>query len=259
MPGTPYAPLILALALGVLFVGLIAFSRGHWRRRGGGAVRDSRVALAATQPRSESRSPPCLKLRCANACCRLAASGASHPAGIGVWTLVLTEAAIFAYLLFSYFYLASQANGDWPLGGVPSLKLAVAQHLHFAIEQRRAHLGRAQRGSQGSSLAASRRACALAHSRNRLCDRATARVARPSRSRFIRALMAPVTSPSRDFISRMSIVGLLMLLRCSSGRCEAISIAQRHAPLTIGAIYWHFVDVVWLIVFTALYIVPRFR
>jgi cytochrome c oxidase subunit 3 len=47
----------------------------------------------------------------------------------GVWTLVLTEAAIFAYLLFSYFYLASQANGDWPMGGPPSLKLAAPNTL----------------------------------------------------------------------------------------------------------------------------------
>ena len=33
--------------------------------------------------------------------------------------------------------------------------------------------------------------------------------------------------------------------------------AQRHAPITIGAIYWHFVDAVWLVVFIALYLVPR--
>ncbi len=47
----------------------------------------------------------------------------------GVWTLVLTEAAIFVYLLFSYFYLASQANGEWPIGGAPSLALAAPNTL----------------------------------------------------------------------------------------------------------------------------------
>ena len=33
---------------------------------------------------------------------------------------------------------------------------------------------------------------------------------------------------------------------------------ERHSLLTIGAIYWHFVDVVWLLVFATLYLSPYF-
>ena len=32
---------------------------------------------------------------------------------------------------------------------------------------------------------------------------------------------------------------------------------RRHAPMLIGAIYWHFVDAVWLAVFFTFYIAPR--
>ena len=31
---------------------------------------------------------------------------------------------------------------------------------------------------------------------------------------------------------------------------------RRHAPVTIGSIYWHFVDVVWLFIFFTFYITP---
>lgn len=32
--------------------------------------------------------------------------------------------------------------------------------------------------------------------------------------------------------------------------------ARRHAPVAIGAIYWHFVDAVWLAVFFTIYVTP---
>jgi len=33
--------------------------------------------------------------------------------------------------------------------------------------------------------------------------------------------------------------------------------AKRHVHVTIGLIYWHFVDIVWLVVFTTFYLTPR--
>jgi heme/copper-type cytochrome/quinol oxidase subunit 3 len=32
---------------------------------------------------------------------------------------------------------------------------------------------------------------------------------------------------------------------------------KRHAAISIGAVYWHFVDAVWLLVFTTFYLTPR--
>ena len=43
----------------------------------------------------------------------------------GMVTLIATETALFAYLLFSYFYVASQNGGAWPPGGPPKLDLAI--------------------------------------------------------------------------------------------------------------------------------------
>ena len=39
----------------------------------------------------------------------------------GVWTLIVTEAALFGYLLVSYYYLHLQTERQWPPEGLPSL------------------------------------------------------------------------------------------------------------------------------------------
>ena len=43
----------------------------------------------------------------------------------GMWTVIATEAALFAYLLFSYFYLGAQGSPGWLLEPHPSLKYAL--------------------------------------------------------------------------------------------------------------------------------------
>ena len=35
--------------------------------------------------------------------------------------------------------------------------------------------------------------------------------------------------------------------------------SARNSPVSIGALYWHFVDAVWIVIFTTYYIVPRLR
>ena len=37
----------------------------------------------------------------------------------GAWLLVTTEAALFGYLLFGYFYVTTQAAAPWPPDGPP--------------------------------------------------------------------------------------------------------------------------------------------
>ena len=51
-------------------------------------------------------------------------SGTRASGWYGLLFVIGTEAALFAYLLFSYFFLASQAPGIWPPHGVPSMRIA---------------------------------------------------------------------------------------------------------------------------------------
>jgi cytochrome c oxidase subunit 3 len=55
------------------------------------------------------------------------------------------------------------------------------------------------------------------------------------------------------------VAGLLMIALLLVWAALGYFSKDRHAPLTIGAIYWHFVDAVWLVVFATLYLLPYIR
>jgi heme/copper-type cytochrome/quinol oxidase subunit 3 len=48
---------------------------------------------------------------------------------------------------------------------------------------------------------------------------------------------------------------VVVFIRAARGHFRA----GRHEAITNVALYWHFVDVVWLAVFTSLYITPHLR
>jgi heme/copper-type cytochrome/quinol oxidase subunit 3 len=52
------------------------------------------------------------------------------------------------------------------------------------------------------------------------------------------------------------ILGLLLLLPLTIWSGLGSFGPRRSAPVSIGAIYWHFVDAVWLVVFFTIYITP---
>ena len=53
------------------------------------------------------------------------------------------------------------------------------------------------------------------------------------------------------------LVGLLILAALTLWTALGLFDARRHAAVGIGAIYWHFVDAVWLAVFASLYVTPH--
>jgi cytochrome c oxidase subunit 3 len=52
------------------------------------------------------------------------------------------------------------------------------------------------------------------------------------------------------------VVGLLILLMLSVWIALGYFNSRDYVGVTIGGLYWHFVDVVWLLVFTSLYLTP---
>lgn len=173
----------------------------------------------------------------------------------GVVFVVATEAALFVYLLFSYFFLASQAPGPWPPSGAPPIASAAINTAILLASSVTAWWG--QRGIEKNASGQLIAGLAL--------------------SLILGAVFAGVQvhdwmhkpfNPATDAYSSLfyTITGVhiahvavgLFILAClivwaSLGRFSA----QRHLHVTVGVIYWHFVDAVWLVVFTTFFITPR--
>jgi heme/copper-type cytochrome/quinol oxidase subunit 3 len=54
------------------------------------------------------------------------------------------------------------------------------------------------------------------------------------------------------------LIGLLMSLVVQAKAAVGRITTERHETLRVFSMYWHFVDVVWIFVFSSLYISPHF-
>ena len=176
----------------------------------------------------------------------------------GWWAMVLviaTEAMFFVYLLFGYLYLDSLARGAWPPEGPPRLTLAAPNTVLLLAssgtawwaerEIARGAIGRFRIGLLvtfilGASFLGIQ---GLEYARERFT---------PS-SHAYGSLFFTITG----FHAAHLAVGLLMLLvvqlRAAFGHFDA----RRHLAVANVTMYWHFVDAVWVVVFTTLYLLPN--
>lgn len=184
----------------------------------------------------------------------LGSPGRLAPGWSGMLALLVTEGALFAYLLFSYFYLASQSTGAWPPDGPPRLALAAANTLILLASsacaiwaERGIRLGRKSRLIAGLAGAL---ALGIAFAAIQFFE---------WRSRGFTlsydaygSLYFTITG----FHMAHVIAGLLMLAAMLSWSMLGYFDSRRHAAISIGTLYWHFVDAVWVAVFAALYLTP---
>jgi heme/copper-type cytochrome/quinol oxidase subunit 3 len=169
--------------------------------------------------------------------------------------LVATEAALFAVLLFSYFFIGAHAS-VWPpdgprpltLTGINTIVLLTSSLTMWwatsGIEAGR--VGRLRAGLALTLVLGIAFACVQSVE--------WAHLPFSPATHSYGSLFYTITG----FHGAHVIVGLLMiavvLLRALLGHFSA----NRCLAVRLTAIYWHFVDVVWLFVFTTLYLSPRF-
>jgi heme/copper-type cytochrome/quinol oxidase subunit 3 len=171
----------------------------------------------------------------------------------GMWCLIATEASLFAYLLFSYFYLASQSHGGWA-PEMPKLRLALPNTIILIASSFVLRWGETgiRKGSRGRLLLGLGGAFVLGavfsvlqmlewHSKKfGLSDNAYAA------SYFV----------TTGFHMAHVVGGLLVIATLFLWAVLGKFDAEHHAAVSIGSLYWHFVDVVWLAVFTTFYLLP---
>ncbi|MGN6393451.1 MAG: cytochrome c oxidase subunit 3 [Gemmatimonadales bacterium] len=184
----------------------------------------------------------------------LRGSRARSPGFWGMMLLIATEASLFAYLLFSYFYLGSMAAGPWPPDGPPSLKLVIPNTILLLLSSATMYWAESgiREGNKGRL-----RMGLLATLVLGMVFLAIQGV------EYSKKHFTPTTSAYGSLFFTITgfhgahvFVGLLMIAVILARAYLGHFRAGRHEAVTNVSWYWHFVDVVWLCVFTSLYISP---
>jgi len=172
----------------------------------------------------------------------------------GVLALIVTEGSLFGYLLFTYFYLASQSEQHWPPEGLPVLLIPgintlilLASSLFVWVCERCI-----QRRLFNWSLASMALAIGLGVCFVAIQLSEWGKKTYDMTSNLYGSLYFTITG----FHMVHVIVGLVILMALLLWIALGYFDHRRYAAVTIGGLYWHFVDVVWLFVFTTLYLTP---
>lgn len=186
----------------------------------------------------------------------------SSSQSFGYWGMALlcaTEGALFAYLIFSYFYVGL-SNRFWPPQGIhdPKLLLPLIMTgllLTSSITQLWAEKG-IERGEPnrlriGIALTMLLGMGFLVLQGVEYHDKL--KEFTPDVHAYA-SLFYTITS----FHGMHVFVGLLMLGYVELQALLGYVNSERHLPVKIVSLYWHFVDAVWLVILTSLYLSPRF-
>ncbi|RAR49319.1 cytochrome c oxidase subunit I+III [Paraburkholderia unamae] len=264
MPEDSYAPFVLGVASTLVFVGLLLHSGSItalagaicalsliawlWPQRSLGQREpfspQSAVAAesGATQSEDETLALP-------------VGSAGEHAGGWwGVFTLIITETALFGFLIFSYLYLASQSAQPWPPEGPPKLGMSSLNTVLLLLSSvfvwlAGAFVRRARSWPAfwsmfvGIALGVAFVIIQFFEWHDRPYGLAT---------NLYGSLYFTITG----FHMAHVMAGLIMLTCLAVWVARGYFDGRRDAALTIGGLYWHFVDVVWLFIFSVLYLSP---
>lgn len=175
----------------------------------------------------------------------------------GMMTLILTEGLLFAYLLFTYFYLAANSDGNWLPDELPSFKLSGPNTLILIASSVAVWFGErgAKRGSRAQLVIGLAVGFCLGTVFTGIqikewIDKPFSLAAHSYGSTYF-----TITGFHMAHVA----AGLLMLGVLTLWSVMGYFDRRRLAPVSIGAVYWHFVDVVWLAVFFTFYVTPYLR
>jgi heme/copper-type cytochrome/quinol oxidase subunit 3 len=177
--------------------------------------------------------------------------------GIGYWgvgTLIASEAALFAYLLFAYYYTGASATPGWVIEAHPSLKLALPNTVLLLASSGVAWIG--ERGildrRRGQALWGFAGAFVMGAAFAAIQGYEwTSKPFSLGTSSY--ASLYYVTT---GFHMAHVIIGLGVLAALFLWTALDYFSPRRRLTISAGVMYWHFVDVVWLFVFATYYVSP---
>lgn len=178
----------------------------------------------------------------------------------GAWALIVTEGSLFAYLLVTYTYLALTSGQAWPPEGPPKLLvpgvntvILLASSGCVVAAERWLRQSRRGRSLTALTLAALTLAILLGITFVAVQMHEWAGKGYGPSAHLYGSLYFTITGFHMAHVA----VGALMLACVAVWTATGRVTAEGPAPLVIAGMYWHFVDAVWLVIFSVLYLVPH--
>ncbi len=173
----------------------------------------------------------------------------------GILLFIITEAALFGFLLFSYYYVAIQPRPTpWPPEYLPRLTLAGPNTLLLLASSGVAWFGErgAKQGNRNEELLGLAGTFVMGAVFLTVQYFEWQSKSYSITSSSYGSLYYTVTG----FHGAHVIVGLLILAALTVWSWLGYFGRANSTPVSVGVIYWHFVDAVWLFVFFTFYITP---
>jgi cytochrome c oxidase subunit 3 len=180
--------------------------------------------------------------------------GRSSLAWWGVLCLIATEAALFAYLLFAYYYTSLQHGKSWSPEPHPSLAMALPNTVVLLLSSVAVWWGEQglKRGRPRQNLLGLGVGILLG------AGFSVVQVFEWKAKTFTLASGAygSLYFTITGFHMAHVIVGLLTLATILAWSALGYFSPGRRTPVMVVSTYWHFVDAVWLAVFFTFYVTP---
>jgi len=177
--------------------------------------------------------------------------------GLGYWgvgMLIATEAALFAYLLFAYYYTGATSPRGWVLESHPTLKLSLPDTILLLLSSVVAWIG--ERGildrRRGQALIGIGGAFVMGAIFVAIQGLEWANKPFTLGASSYASLYYVTTG----FHMAHVVVGLGVLAALFLWTALDYFSPRRRLAISAGVLYWHFVDVVWLFVFFTYYVSP---
>jgi cytochrome c oxidase subunit III len=173
----------------------------------------------------------------------------------GMMMLIVTEGALFFYLLFAYYYAAVQHQRNWLPEDLPDFRLSLPDTilllLSSAVVWRGESLIKQGRSGAAAIYLTVAALMGIVFVAIQALEWGTKKFT-PFSSSY-GSLYYTITGFHMAHVVAGVLILATLALWCALGYFNRI----RSAPVSIGAIYWHFVDAIWLVLFFTFYVTPR--
>ncbi len=172
----------------------------------------------------------------------------------GILCLIASEAALFGYLLFGYYYTAASSPPGWLLEPEPSLRLSLPDTILLVLSSVVAWWG--ERGMKRRRRRQALLGVGGAFAMGVVFVIVQMFEWKAKSFGLHTSSYASLYFVTTGFHLAHVVIGLLMLASVFLWTWLGYFGPERRMSASIPIIYWHFVDAVWLFVFTTYYVTP---